>query len=99
MLRMCYDTGMEPTSIAQRELRNDSARILREVQEGREFVITVRGKPVARLSPTRLQRHVGPRRAVPLDEARPVIERARRAFAGAGLRDARDATDGEIRER
>ncbi|GAB3087544.1 type II toxin-antitoxin system Phd/YefM family antitoxin [Corynebacterium aquatimens] len=37
--------------IPQRELRNDSSRVLREVADGAEFIITTRGTPVARLSP------------------------------------------------
>ena len=40
----------EPRTIPQRELRNDSSRILREVEQGAEFIITNRGRPVARLT-------------------------------------------------
>ena len=87
---------MEPTSIPQRELRNDSARILREVQEGKEFVITVRGKPVARIVPER-PLHRGPRTLVPRDEALPIIMRARAAFAGLTMRDLRDPDENEPR--
>ena len=42
---------MAPRTIPQRELRNDIARILREAEAGAEFVVTVRGRPVARLGP------------------------------------------------
>jgi len=38
-------------TIPQRELRNDIARVLREAEAGTEFVVTVRGRPVARLGP------------------------------------------------
>jgi prevent-host-death family protein len=38
-------------TIAQRDLRNDVASILREAQAGTRFTITVHGKPVARLVP------------------------------------------------
>ena len=41
---------MERT-IAQRDLRNDVAAILREASAGTRFTITVRGTPVARLVP------------------------------------------------
>ena len=41
---------MERT-IAQRELRNDVAAVLREASQGTYFTITVRGAPVARLVP------------------------------------------------
>ncbi len=88
---------MEPTSIPQRELRNDSARILREVQAGREFVITVRGTPVARLMPERAMAE--PRTFVPREAALPIIERARAAFRSTMLEEIRSATDGEIRIR
>lgn len=38
-------------SIAQRELRNASAAILRRAEGGERFVITVDGRPVAVLGP------------------------------------------------
>ncbi len=38
-------------TIAQRDLRNDVARVLREAEAGTEFTVTVRGRPVARLGP------------------------------------------------
>ena len=38
-------------TIAQRVLRNESGRILREAENGEQFVITVQGRPVALLSP------------------------------------------------
>ncbi|MHB1836168.1 MAG: type II toxin-antitoxin system Phd/YefM family antitoxin [Solirubrobacteraceae bacterium] len=38
-------------SIPQRELRNDIARVLREVAAGDELTVTVRGRPVAELRP------------------------------------------------
>lgn len=44
--------------ITQRELRNDSAAILREVQAGQAMIVTRNGVPVAELRPIRLQRFV-----------------------------------------
>lgn len=41
------------TLVASRELRNDTAGVLRRVAAGEEVVITVKGRPVARLSPVR----------------------------------------------
>jgi prevent-host-death family protein len=38
-------------TIAQRELRNDNARIMRAVSEGETFVITKNGVPMAELQP------------------------------------------------
>jgi prevent-host-death family protein len=37
------------TEVASRELRNNTAGLLRRVQAGEEIVITARGKPVAAL--------------------------------------------------
>lgn len=37
--------------ITQRELRNDSAAVLREVQRGASFVVSRNGVPVAELRP------------------------------------------------
>jgi prevent-host-death family protein len=41
--------------ITQRELRNDSAAVLREVQSGHTFTITRSGVPVAELRPIQLR--------------------------------------------
>lgn len=49
--------------ISQRELRNDSAAVLREVQAGRTLIVTRNGTPVAELRPIRLRRFV-PRVAI-----------------------------------
>ena len=38
-------------SIPQRELRNDIARVLREVEAGETIEVTVDGRPVAKLVP------------------------------------------------
>lgn len=38
-------------SLSQRELRNESGRVLREVSEGRSFVLTNSGVPVGRIVP------------------------------------------------
>jgi len=46
-------------TITQRELRNDSGAILREVQAGHTVIVTRNGVPVAELRP------VPPRRFVP----------------------------------
>jgi prevent-host-death family protein len=40
-----------PETIAQRQLRNDSAEIMRRVEAGESFIITRNGKPVADLVP------------------------------------------------
>ena len=38
-------------TISQRELRNDSAEVLRAVEQGETFTVTRRGVPVAQLGP------------------------------------------------
>lgn len=54
----CYDGTMNRV-ITQRELRNQSAAVLREVEAGRTFVLTRNGTPVAELRP------IWPRQFVP----------------------------------
>lgn len=46
-------TAIEPTPerLSQRELRNESGRVLRAVGEGRSFVLTNSGVPVGRIVP------------------------------------------------
>ncbi len=57
-------------TITQRELRNDSGAVLREVQAGQTLVVTRNGVPVAELRP------VPPRRFVPRAV---IVDAARRA--------------------
>jgi prevent-host-death family protein len=64
---MRYDAPVTRT-ITQRELRNDSGAILREVQGGETIIVSRNGVPVAELRP------ISPRRFV----SRPVIEEAAR---------------------
>lgn len=44
--------------ISQRELRNDSGRIMRALDEGSSFVVTRNGRPVGELRPLRRDRFV-----------------------------------------
>jgi prevent-host-death family protein len=64
-------------TISQRELRNDSAAVLREVQAGQTIVVTRNGTPVAELRPLPPRRFVP--RAVTADAARraPHVDAAR----------------------
>ncbi|HXV63151.1 MAG TPA: type II toxin-antitoxin system prevent-host-death family antitoxin [Vicinamibacteria bacterium] len=57
-------------TITQRELRNDSGAVLREVQAGQTIVVTRNGVPVAELRP------IPPRRFVPRVA---ILEAGRRA--------------------
>lgn len=51
--------------ISQRELRNDSAEVLRRVEAGESLTVTRRGQPVADLVPHR--GHGAARRVVPAE--------------------------------
>jgi prevent-host-death family protein len=62
--------------ITQRELRNDSAAVLREVQAGHTITVTRNGMPVAELRP------VPPRRFVPRAVVADAARRAPRLDAG-----------------
>jgi prevent-host-death family protein len=68
------------TTIASRELRNDTAGVLRRVQAGDEVVVTVNGQPVARITAVRQSR----RRWLTRDE---FVARLRGNQADPGLRD------------
>ncbi len=45
---MCYDCRMK--TVASRELRNNTRRILDRVEAGEELTITVDGRPAARIT-------------------------------------------------
>lgn len=57
-LGICYEcaTVIVMDSVAARNLRNDTAGLLRRVQAGEEVIITVHGRPVAELVPLRAPR-------------------------------------------
>ena len=79
------------TEVPARDLRNDTAGVLRRVQDGEDIVITLRGRPVAHLTPVTSQR----RRWLPREE---LAGRLRQAQADPGLREdlarlAGDTTD------
>jgi len=63
--------------ITQRELRNESGKIMRELDEGASFVVTRRGVPVGELSPLRRHRFVPAETAVALFRSAPPVDYAR----------------------
>jgi prevent-host-death family protein len=75
---LCYIhyTKIMNRTITQRELRNQSAAVLREVEAGRTIVVTRNGTPVAELRPIR------PRRFVPRATLSDAAARAPRIDAG-----------------
>ena len=67
-------TGAE---ISQRELRNDSGRIMRALTEGKAFIITRNGEPVGELTPLRRHRFIRAEAAVDLFRSAPPIDHDR----------------------
>ncbi len=61
------------TTIPQRELRNDVSAILRRVEAGEEFVVTVSGRQVAELRPIGGTRRGSVAAFVAAVQARPVL--------------------------
>ncbi|MGV0741459.1 type II toxin-antitoxin system Phd/YefM family antitoxin [Mycolicibacterium sp. XJ870] len=76
------------SEVASRELRNDTAGVLRRVQAGEDITVTVSGRPVAQLIP------VLPQRRRWLTKAE-FLARLPRAQADPGLRDDLDALAGD----
>ncbi|WP_354697183.1 Putative antitoxin VapB5 [Paraconexibacter sp. AEG42_29] len=79
------------TEIAARELRNQTADVLRRVEAGEQVIITSRGRPVAELIPVRAARRT------PIGRTE-LVRRLGVAQADPGLRDdlatlAGDTTD------
>lgn len=77
--------------VASRELRNDTAGVLRRVVAGEDVVITVRGRPVAYLLAVRepRRRWIG---------RRELVSRLRRAQADPGMREDLDRLAGDDTE-
>lgn len=59
--------------ITQRELRNESGKIMRELDDGETFIVTRRGVPVGELTPLRRHRFVPAETAVALFRTAPAM--------------------------
>jgi prevent-host-death family protein len=59
-----HSSDDRPIPIPVRELRNHSARILRQVEKGQRFLITVTGRTVAELNPVQTRSYFVPRYVV-----------------------------------
>ncbi len=77
-------------TITQRELRNDSAAVLREVQAGKTLIVTRNGMPVAELRPG------PPRQFVPRAVIADAAGRAPRIDATRFRRDLDDVIDPSV---
>lgn len=64
-------------TISQRELRNDSGRIMRALEEGHSFVVTRNSVPVGELRPLRRQRLVDVRLVTELFHGAPRVDSTR----------------------
>ena len=60
--------------ITQRELRNRSGDIMRELDEGETFVVTRNGVPVGELTPLRRHRFVAAETATAIFKAAPPVD-------------------------
>jgi len=60
--------------ITQRELRNDSGEIMRQLDHGETFVVTRNGVPVGELSPLRRRRFIAADTAVATFEGAPPVD-------------------------
>ena len=69
----CYKDSVG-REITQRELRNQSGEIMRELDEGESFVVTRNGVPVGELTPLRRHRFVAAETAVALFRSAPALD-------------------------
>jgi len=60
--------------LTQRELRNESGAIMRQLDEGESFVVTRSGVPVAELTPLRRHRFVSAEAAVAMFRGAPNVD-------------------------
>ena len=94
-MRYTYYEVMAVSTITHRELRNNSASILRRVQAGETFEVTNNGEPVALLSPAGGERlALLRRRGAVTSRVRIDFSRLRRA-TGIASRDVLDDLRGE----
>ncbi|HEX2563902.1 MAG TPA: type II toxin-antitoxin system prevent-host-death family antitoxin [Acidimicrobiales bacterium] len=63
-----------PREVTQRELRNDSGEIMRQLDRGESFVVTRNGVPVGELTPLRRHRFVTAEAAVAMFRTAPGVD-------------------------
>jgi antitoxin (DNA-binding transcriptional repressor) of toxin-antitoxin stability system len=61
-------------TITQRELRNESGEVMRQLDEGVTFIVTRNGVPVGELAPLRRHRFVSSVAAVELFRGAPAVD-------------------------
>jgi prevent-host-death family protein len=62
------------TEITQRELRNNSGEIMRQLDQGQSFVVTRNGVPVGELSPLRRHRFISAQAALAAFHGAPRVD-------------------------
>lgn len=72
----CYN-GRMTERISQRELRNDSGRIMRGLDDGHSYIVTRRHEPVGELRPMRRRRFVDSRVVCDIFRGAPAVDRRR----------------------
>ena len=70
---MCYDPCVA-REITQRELRNESGKIMRALDRGESFVVTRNGVPVGELMPLRQRQFVAAETAIAVFSGAPTVE-------------------------
>jgi prevent-host-death family protein len=71
---LCYTIFLVAREITQRELRNESGEIMRQLDEGETFIVTRNGVPVGELTPLRRHRFVAAETAVALFRTAPPVD-------------------------
>jgi antitoxin (DNA-binding transcriptional repressor) of toxin-antitoxin stability system len=71
---MCATVGEVTREISQRELRNSSGEIMRQLDQGESFVVTRNGVPVGELSPLRRHRFVSTKTAISAFKGAPPVD-------------------------
>jgi len=79
--------------ISQRELRNDSGRIMRGLDEGQSYIVSRNGTPVGELRPLRRHRFVSAHAAVEMFRDAPRVD------AATLRRDLDDVVDQDLTDR
>jgi prevent-host-death family protein len=69
--------GSMVRKITQRELRNDSGEIMRQLDRGESFIVTRNGEPVGELTPLRRHRFVSAEAAVAQFRGAPRVDFSR----------------------
>jgi antitoxin (DNA-binding transcriptional repressor) of toxin-antitoxin stability system len=70
---VCYASSMS-REVTQRELRNESGKIMRELDDGETFIVTRNGIPVGELAPLRRHRFVAAETAVAVFKTAPAVD-------------------------